>query len=283
MTFVFLNDRFVPEHEAMVSVHDRGFLYGDGLFETVRAAEGRLLLWDEHRRRLGEGLDRLQLSLPPGLSRETLHPTALELLRRNRLLHAVVRFAVTRGCGPRGYSPRQAGPGTLVIATHPGIPLDAPPPPPRRLATARVRLAVGDPLTSLKSSSRLLNVAARAEAEESGADEALLLNDAGRVAEAGSANIFWWESHGLHTPPLAEGPLAGVTRAVVLGLARTLGIPTEETAAPPSRLVEASGVFLTQATQGLVEVDTLDGHPLRRDPRTAALRGAYLDLLRAEP
>lgn len=280
MKIAFVNHRFVAEDEATVSIHDRGFLYGDGLFETIRVAQGRPLLWERHLCRLTEGLAHLAIPMPTGISPESLHGVVLQLLERNTLTDAVVRIAVSRGPGRRGYSPREAGPSTWIVTTHPGTPLDAPPSPPRRLAVSRFRLGTGDPLTSLKTASRLLNVLARAEAEERGADDALLLNDQDRLAEAGSANLFWFGPGGIHTPPLSEGALPGITRGFVLETARDLGWSATETAAPLAQLFEAGGVFLTFATAGMVEVQQVDDRRVSLDPRFVALRSDYLARLR---
>src|SRR5690606_3430075 len=120
---VFLNGAFIPAEQAMVSVFDRGFLYGDGLFETVRVIDGRLPLWDGHWARLSRGLDALQL---PAFSETELLGHAEELLRRNNLTDATLRISVSRGPGVRGYSPRGAGPPTWVMSAQPAPPLDGP-------------------------------------------------------------------------------------------------------------------------------------------------------------
>ena len=116
---------------------------------------------------------------------------------------------------------------------------------------------------------------ARAEAEERGADEALLLNTDGRFAEAASSNLFWIERGVVCTPPLAEGLLAGVTRAFVVGLARGLGLPTSEPSCAPGQLQEAEGVFLTTSSLEIVPATRLDGNPLRRSPIAKQLHEAY--------
>lgn len=275
---VHLNGQYVPGDQARVSVFDRGFLYGDGLFETLRAYEGRFPLWPRHWARLASGARLLGLRLPA--DEPALRAIAGELLQRNQLGDAVVRIAVSRGPGPRGYSPRGAAPPTLVVSAHPAPALEATPPPARRLRTSSHRLPMGDPLGQAKTSSKLLHVLARAEAEAAGADEALLLNSAGRVAEADSANLFWFEDGTLHTPPLAEGPLAGVTRGFVLDLAREAGWSVGETAADLERLGNAGAVCLTNATAGIVEVAALDDRSVRPGPGPALLREAYRAALR---
>jgi len=275
---VFLNGRFLPAEQASLSIFDRGFLYGDGLFETVRVFRGRPFLWAEHLARLTQGATRLGLRLP--LAADELTGVAGELLRRNGLADATLRLALSRGPGPRGYSPLGADQPTLVLTVHAAPPSDAPDPAPCRLVTAAYRVPCGDPLSTWKTSCKLLNVLARRDAELAGADEALLLNTAGRVAETTGANLFWFDGPALCTPDLAEGALAGVTRGHVLALARNLGWIVRETAALPSAVAAAEAVFLTNCSLGLREVVELDATPLGRDPRLGVLRAAYHDSIR---
>lgn len=276
---VFLNGRFVPEEQAVVSVFDRGFLYGDGLFETLRVMNGVPLRWDAHWRRFALGLQRLGLSvswLP-----EYLRANAANLSHHNGLPDALLRLTISRGVGERGYSPRGADAPTFLMSLHPAPELTAEA---KRvkLHTASLRLPVGDWLSACKTANKLLHVLARAEAEAAGADEALLLNPRGEVAEATSANLFWIEGNTLHTPPLTSGALPGVTRADVLGLCRSLGITAAETTADLARLLRAEGAFLTSSASGVVEVVELDGEAMASALLTARIRAALLDSWRAE-
>lgn len=277
---VYLNGAFLPDTQASVPVSDRGFLYGDALFETVRAYDGRLFLWDAHMDRLLQGAQALRLRLPetPG----QLHAAAAELLRRNQLSNAVLRLTVSRGSGPRGYSIRGAHNPTVVITSHPAPPLTDAIPPAWNLHTARHRLPAGDPVARFKTASKLLHVLARAEAEEAGADEALLLNTDGHLAETSAANLFWIHENTILTPHLDAGGLAGVTRAFVIDLIRTAGWPLHETLAPPTALLNASGAFITVSTLGVVPVASIDNSPLPSHPRIPALHHAYLDAVRRE-
>ncbi|HMO66026.1 MAG TPA: aminotransferase class IV, partial [Verrucomicrobiota bacterium] len=169
---VFLNGDFVPADAARVSVFDRSFLYGDGLFETIRCHDGLPFAWAWHLDRLHAGAEFLRLRLPFG--DEALLEAALELLRRNGLADAMLRLHVSRGVGRRGYSPTGAGEPGVVITTHPAPEVSPEQPLRWRLVTAPFRVAAGDPLAPFKTSSRLLNVLARQRAEEAGADEALI-------------------------------------------------------------------------------------------------------------
>lgn len=276
---VYLQDRFVPAADARVSVFDRGFLYGDGLFETVRAHAGRLFLWEAHWERLEAGAGMLGLTVPgtgPGI-----RGIAEELLDRNGHADATVRIQITRGPGVRGYSPRGAGPSTLVITTHGATPLGSEVPGPWRLHTASVRLLSGDPLTRMKTTSKLLHVLARAEAEAAGADEALLLNDCGEVAETAAGNLFWFEDGRWCTPALDAGGLAGVTRRWMLGLLEGLGWPAAEVRRTVRGWGAVEAVFVTLSSHGLVAVAEWDGHRWPADPRIGRLREAYCGAVRA--
>lgn len=276
---VFLNGRLVPEEQAVVSAFDRGFLYGDGLFETLRVMNGVPLRWDAHWRRFALGLQRLDLAVP--WLPEYLRATAASLSHHNHLPDALLRLTISRGVGERGYSPRGAGAPTFVMSLHPAPALTAEAPR-VKLHTASLRLPAGDWLSACKTANKLLHVLARAEAEGAGADDALLLNPNGEIAEATSANLFWVEGDALHTPPLAAGALPGVTRADVLGLCRSLGITAKETTADLARLLRADGALLTSSASGVVEVIALDGQAMPVSPLTVRIRTTLLDSWRAE-
>src|SRR6185503_10796529 len=188
---VFVNGEFVPEEKAVVSVFDRSFLYGDGLFETLRVCSGRLFRWKQHLERLQRGTDFLGLRLP--FAPSDLREFADQLIQRNGHPEAVLRVVLSRGAGPRGYSLKGAERPMLVMSLHPIQPLDPPKPPCWRLTTSSLRIACGDPLAHFKTCNKLPQILARAEAEAAGADEALLLNSEGEVAEAASSNLFWIE------------------------------------------------------------------------------------------
>lgn len=264
MNLAFVHDQFVPEDEARVSVFDRGFLYGDGLFETVRARHGQLLLWSYHADRLLQGATALGIPVPFPI--DTLHQHALHLLRQNQLPDGLIRIQLTRGKGPRGYSPRHAGPSTLVITSHTAPPLTAQPPPTWRLHTAQLRLPHPEPIAHLKTTSKLFHILARAEADAADADDALLLNTLGHLVETSSANLFWLQNGVLHTPPLSSGALPGTVRRLLLEKLPAAGWSVKESSSPPNVLHQATGVFATLSTRGIVEIIALDHQPLARDP-----------------
>lgn len=269
MDQIFLNGVFVPADEARVSVFDRSFLYGDGLFETIRCYEGLPFAWALHLDRLHAGAEFLRLRLP--FSDEALLDAALELLRRNGLADAVVRLHVSRGVGRRGYSPAGADAPGVVITTHPAPEVSPERPLKWRLATSPFRVPAGDPLAPFKTGSRLLNVLARQRAEEAGADEALLLDTDGHVAEAASGNVFWHADGIWHTPPTASGALAGVTRRVLMEALAAAEQPCRETLAGPEALLAAEAAVVTASGMEVVRAISLDGRPLAQGSAAEAL------------
>jgi aminodeoxychorismate lyase len=267
---VYLNGRFVPEEQACVSIHDRGFLYGDGLFETIRIYQGSPFLWNAHMQRLQRGCAALHLR-PPLTGREMLCALTT-LLHRNRLIEATARIALTRGPGPRGYSPRGADHPTFCISLFP--PANVPLPASYKVITSSIRLPTNDPLAAFKHGNKLRQVLARTEADAAGAAEALLLNDCGQVIEGTSTNLFWIDQDTLCTPPL-EGILPGTTRGYLLERAKTLNIPTRETSITLPELLQYAGVFLTSSGIEVMEVSHINGQEIPSSRITQRLRKEY--------
>lgn len=272
----FLNGKILPEAEAVVPLCDRGFLLGDGLFETVRVTGGRPFRFAQHLDRLARGAEFLRIRLP--FAPEELHGFAGQLVKRNQMPKSILRLTLTRGPGTRGYSIRGADTPTLAMTLHPLPPAK----PEWRLITSSLRLPAGDALAAFKTTSKVLNVLARAEAEAREADEALLLNTNGEVAETAGGNIFWISGGIISTPPLEVGALPGITRAVVLEICRALRLATREQIAGPERLCEADGVFVTQSALGIIPVAALDSRPLAMSAMTQRLAAAYDRLLQEQ-
>lgn len=268
----WVDGRLVPQEQATVSVLDRSFLYGDGLFETVGIRSGRPVFWSAHVGRLLRGLGFL--GIRPPFTAEALREGADRLLGSSGVGRGVLRIHVSRGVGRRGYSPRGADRPLVVMTVHAAAEAD---PGPRawRLHTASMRVAAGGGLASVKSASKLLQVLARAEAEAAGADEAVVLNTEERVAETSSGNLFWIREGRLRTPPVSEGALPGIARGKLLELAAGLGLSAEEAPGSLADLTAAEGVFLSLGSLGVVEATDLDGVPLGRSPWTRRLWEAY--------
>ncbi len=277
---VFLNGEFVAEEDAVVSVFDRSFLYGDGLFETLLVHNAKLFRWNQHFERLCRGADSLKIKLP--LRSHEFVRSAEQLIFLNHMPHAILRLTLSRGTGPRGYSPKGADHPVLVMALHPAPPLEPHPPAQWRLVTSSVRLLADDPLAQFKTCNKLPQIVARAEAEAAGANEALLLNTKGFIVEAASSNLFWVQNGTLYTPPLASGVLPGVTRAIVTEICQKAKIPVQEENITPDKLLQVQGAFLSLSSSGIIEAVTLNNQPLRQSPLTHQIRASYHALVVAE-
>ena len=165
------------------------------------------------------------------------------------------------------------------MTLHPAPALDPEKPHEWTLITSSHRIAAGDALAALKTASKLVNVMARMEAEEQGADEALLLNTQGDVAEAASANLFWICNRTVFTPALAAGILPGITRAAILEICASLGLSTNQQSIKPDALRHAEAIFLTQSTLGVIAVTALDSKRFTVPPMVHQIHRAYCELL----
>jgi branched-chain amino acid aminotransferase len=274
---VFLNGRLVPEKRATVSVFDRSFLYGDGLFETMRVFQGRLFRWRSHYARLRRGAKFLGIQIPFGELDLLEH--AEKLVRRNKMADGLLRLTLSRGAGVRGYSPKGAKHPIVVMTLHPAPGLSGRPPV-WKVVTSAFRLPAGEALAQYKTCNKLPQILARAEAEAQGADEALLLNTEGQAVEGSTSNLFWITRGTINTTPLAGGVLAGVTRRIVMELCAELGVRVKEARITPAQLRRADGVFFSLSSWGIVEAGRLDGQRLKRSALMRELQRRYRDLLR---
>ena len=277
---VYLNGAFVPEEQAVVSVFDRSFLLGDGLYETFQARNARLFRWEQHWKRFTFGADFLEIKIPE--TEAALRKATEELIARNQLPHCMVRMTLSRGVGVRGYSTRGADKPSLVISCHPPPVVDPQKPLQWRLIIASPRLPANDPLSRFKSCSKLPQILARMEADRAGANEALLLNTEGFVVEATGSNLFWIADDTICTPALTAGILPGVTREAVFEICGSLGLTCREANITPTELRGAQGIFLSLSSFGIAECVALDGHMLRQAPQVKAIRDAYEELFRKE-
>ena len=270
---VFLNGNFLPEAEAFVPLNDRGFLLGDGLFETMRVAGGKPFRLAQHLERLSRGADFLKIRIP--FTPKEIQKLAAQLIEQNQLPDSILRIMLTRGAGERGYSIKGADKPTLAMTLHSLPPVNPDEPPQWSLVTSSFRIPAGDVLATFKSASKLLNVLARAEAEDRGADEALLLNTNGEVAETAGGNVFWVYNDKICTVPTGRGVLPGITRAVVLEICQALGFETNKRVIKPEHLRNAAGFFVTQSALGIVPVVSFDGEPVAPSPLVDQIAGAY--------
>jgi len=277
---VFVNGQFVPEEQATISVFDRGFLYGDGLFETLLVANGKPFRWEQHLLRLRRGAAYLKISLP--YKPEELRRFVSRLVEENQMPSALLRLTLSRGVGIRGYSPRGAINPAFTISLHAAPARAANNPPRWRLITSSLRLPADEPLAQFKTCNKLPQIVARAQADAAGADEALLLNTKGHVVEASSGNLFWIERATIKTPSLASGILPGVTREVVCELCASLGAKVHEATISPQRLQKVEGVFLSLSSMGIVEAVALNNRQLATSPLAGRLNEAYRAIVQKE-
>ncbi|HEU4401205.1 MAG TPA: aminotransferase class IV [Candidatus Polarisedimenticolia bacterium] len=282
---VHVNGRLVPESEASISVFDRGFLFGDAVFESMRAVAGTVFRLERHVARLRRSAEGIGLeALPPPA---TIGAGVAGLLRGNALLDARIRVTVTRGPGRPGDYLDAPGPPNVVMSATPFTGLD-PVHHERGVAIAvprrrQIPPAALDP--SIKSTSRLNLVLARREARAQGGFEAVLLDADGCLTEGTASNFFLAATGRLFTPPVPEGVLPGVTREVIIVLARAAGIDVAEEPIPASRLLDAEEVFLTNTSWEVLPVVSVDGRSIgggRPGPMARDLLRRYRDLLRRE-
>ncbi len=259
---IYIDGNFVGEEEAKVSVFDHGLLYGDGVFEGIRAYHGRVFRLQDHIDRLYDSAR--SLNLDPGLTKEEMSEVVLETCRRNNLREAYIRLVVTRGKGDLGLDPRKCTRATVfciaaAIELYPaelyekGLDLVT-------LGTRRNAPDALDP--RIKSLNYLNNVMAKMEATRAGAPEGLFLNKEGYVAEATGDNIFLIKDGNLITPPSHVGLLEGVTRNVVMGLAVGADIPVYEKVFTRHDVYTADECFLTGTAAELIPVVKVDARPI---------------------
>lgn len=269
---VYLDGRLIAADEAEVSAFDRGFLYGDGVYETLRAYAGKPFMLDAHLQRMSHGCSVVGLAPP--------EPKQIEegvrlVLEANGLTDAYLRITVTRGAtGRLWYDPATSKP-TLLIIARPLVPRDFGKG--LRLVVSRYRTDERSPLSGVKQTGILPKILARAEAVRLGADDALLLDTRGFVAEATSSNAFWVREGKLFTPSLACGILAGITRRIVMEIAHRheIGVVGGEFALDELRTAEE--MFLTSSTWELAPVRSLDDieFPQATCPLTKLLQESY--------
>jgi branched-subunit amino acid aminotransferase/4-amino-4-deoxychorismate lyase len=204
---------------------------------------------------------------------------AEQLIARNQMPDAILRVMLTRGPGPRGYLPGQAGPPTLVMTLHETPALAADAQAVWNLVTSPYRISAADVFAAFKTTSKILHVMARADAHSRGADEALLVNTNGEAAETATGNLFWVYQDKICTIPTGRGVLPGITRAVVLEICQALGLPTNKRVIKPEALRRAAGIFVTQSALGVVPVSVFDGEPVPLSPLVDQIACAYQELL----
>jgi branched-chain amino acid aminotransferase len=262
----WLNGKIVNSSEARISVLDHGLLYGDGVFEGIRYYGRTPFLLQTHLQRLEKSARAILLSVPYDF--ETLTYAIKETIAEADIDDGYLRLVVTRGIGPLGLDPRRCEqPNTFILASPLTMVSEE-----ARASGARViiaatrRLSIDGLDPQVKSLNYLNHILARIEASNANADEAIMLNQQGRVAEGTADNLFIVREGTLLTPPVIDGALAGITRATILELARMASIPTHEISLAPYDLYTADECFLTGTGAELIPVREIDGRPLRNCP-----------------
>jgi len=259
---VYVDGRFVTKDEATVSVYDHGFLYGDGVFEGIRAYNGRVFKLREHVDRLFDSAHTLQLKIP--MSREQMADAIVETVRRTGFRDAYIRPVISRGRGDLGIDPKKCPTPSVIIivdtiqlypeeAYQRGL----------RLVTTSTRMRSADVLNPrIKTCNYLSNIMGRLEVNLAGADEGLMLTPSGHVAECTADNIFVVRRGRVATPPVYLGILEGVTRQTVLDLCDSLGLPAVEQVMSLHDVYTSDECFLTGTGAELGPVVQVDGRAI---------------------
>ncbi|RDI71266.1 aminotransferase class IV [Halopelagius longus] len=280
-----VNGELVPADEATVSVRDRGFTYGDAAFETLRAYGGEAFRWGSHADRLRETCD--VLALDHGLSDSDLKARVDETLRANELDDAYVRLSVTRGVQPGKLTPDEAVDPTVVVVVKPlprgGRGSDPVWDAPASLQTVKTRRAPDRSIPARAKTHNYLNgILARLELRVTDADEAVMLDADGHLAEGATSNLFFVREDALCTPSLDGPVLPGVTRAEVLDIAAAEDIPVREGTFTPDDLRNAAEAFVTNTTWEVRPVESVDGIDVGGGPVTTLISRVFDDRVERE-
>lgn len=285
-TLVYVNGELVPREKAKVSVFDHGLLYGDGVFEGIRAYSGRVFRLQQHLDRLYASADGIQLTIP--MTAADMTEAILLTLRANELLEdAYIRLVVTRGVGDLGLDPRKCPEPTVVIITgeiqlyDPSVYVQG-----LKVITCKIRRTPDVSLNpAIKSLNYLNNILAKQEVIEAGADEGIMLNHAGYVAECTGDNIFLVRDREVVTTSTEAGILRGITRDAVIEVARARGYVVREELFRQEEVLTADECFLTGTAAEIVPVTSVDGQPIgdgTAGPVTADLGDGFRDLVAKE-
>lgn len=257
--WIFLDSEFVRKENAMISVYDHGFLYGDGVFEGIRVYSGNIFKLTEHIKRLYESAHSIMLHIP--FSKEDLTEVIAETIRKNQLQDAYIRVVVSRGVGNLGLDPGNCAKSRLIVIAEAltlfpkelyirGLKVGSVP-------SRRNRPDVLSP--QIKSLNYLNNILVRLEANQAGFDEAIMLNDQGYVTEGSADNIFIIKDGIIKTPPVYLGALEGITRNAIMELAERNGYTVMETPFTRHDVYIADEVFLTGTAVEVISVVEVDG------------------------
>ncbi|MBO8153793.1 branched-chain-amino-acid transaminase [Thermovirga sp.] len=286
MTVVYMNGKFVPKEEAKVSVFDHAFLYGDAVFEGIRAYNGRVFRLEEHIDRLYDSAKAIWLEIE--MPKKEMMEVVAESCRQNNLKDAYIRLVVSRGVGDLGLDPRKCHGNSSIICIADKIALY-----PEefyekglKAITAATRRNYGEVLApQVKSNNYLPNIMAKIEAITAGCLEAICMSREGYVTEGTGDNIFIVKDGVLKTPHPAVGILKGVTRKAIMELAEQEGIPVEETFMNRFDVYTADEIFFTGTAAEVIPVVEVDSRKIGDGvpgPITRKLRSLFMDLVKKE-
>ncbi len=259
---IFLNGELVKQEDAKISVFDHGLLYGDGIFEGIRAYNGRVFRFDEHLDRLYESAKAIMLDIP--MSKAEMKEAVLKTIRANELEDAYIRLVVSRGVGDLGLDPNKCDKPTVIIIAsdielypeefyQEGL----------EVVTVPTRRNIPEALNPrIKSLNYLNNILAKIEANRAGVLEAIMLNNEGYVAECTGDNIFIIKDGVLRTPPTYVGALKGIKRGVVLDIAPELDLEVKEEVFTRHDLYVADECFLSGTAAEVIPVVEIDGREI---------------------
>jgi len=252
-SYALLNGEITLKEKVSVLPNDRGFLYGDGIYETIRVHHGKPFLWEWHITRLIAGAETIKLKIP--LTPLELLENTKKLIELNKSNNCIARLTITRGPGERGYNFTGNETPTSLITLHEIPPTDKKS---ISLSITNIRVATGDILTTIKSNNKLGSVMAKQFAKEKNKDDGLIINSDGNITETSSANIFCIKDGIIRTPPINDGVLPGVTRRLALSLASKLGLAVQEESIAPIKLEQATAIFVTSTATGIRYVEQID-------------------------
>jgi branched-chain amino acid aminotransferase len=274
---IYLNDALVPKSEAKVSVFDHGFLYGDGIYETMRAYDGVIFMLDEHLIRLYRSASKIGLDVPKSI--DEIKAALYDTLKANSLRNAYVRLTISRGYGPIGLDPDLCKEPTFIIIAEEmkdypksyyarGI----------KIIIAGTKRNLKDAINpQIKSLNFLNNILAKIEAKERNAYEALMLNFSEHLAEGTISNVFFYKEDILCTPSIDCGILDGITRKIVIDLAVREGLRVREGLFARDDIYSAGEVFITNSTMEVMPVSQVDDARYKVGGIAKLLHKAYRD------
>jgi len=274
MEYCCLQGKIIPRHEGKISIDDRGVLFGDGLFETIRVYRGKPFLLDEHLKRLANGCRVIKIKIDLTEIRNSL----TRLLAINKVTNGFLRITVTRGVTCRGLTPI-CQTGTCFITCQASLPYNSDQYEKGfRAAVVTPRRNPSSPTTRLKSLNFLDNILAKDEAAQKGVEEGIFLNPEGFLTEGTISNLFIIRGGSLYTPPVSAGLLPGITRRYVMDLANKIKIPLKEKNLMPQELLSGDEAFLTNSLLEILPLVEVDQKPIgsgKPGPITCQLQDAY--------